>query len=984
MESSVGSRAQGFVVRRIVPVDLLDSRAIELEHESSGLRVLHVQNEDVENLFSITFPTAPRDDTGVPHILEHSVLAGSRKYPAKEGFFGLLQRSLATFINAMTADEHTLYPVSSTVPKDLFNLADVYWDAVFHPLLTEHTFRREGHRLELAVAGDRSSALVVKGIVYSEMQGNYSGAEALAWRAMDQGLFPNSIYGLDAGGDPDAIVNLTYQDFRAFYERHYQPGHAMVVVYGNIATERYLEFIAERLSDSEGRPPPQRPPEHQPRWPEPRTLQIKVPVAPSDRGRSWLALGWICGDGTDPERTMDLALLYALLVGHPGAVLRKAVLDSKIGDDLALTHFSSKRLDSTIHVGVRGAEARRADDFVEVVLSTLRKLVADGIPRDAVETASQQLAYSTLEINDSFPTDLLWKLSTRYVLTGDPFPALKSAEYLRQARLRALDDPGHLSKLITTTLLENPHRLLLVAEGDPDWTRRRDEALTESLRARKASMAPADLDRLVADAAEFERLEASKDDDAFQGFPELAISDLPKRPRSIPSVVERAGRLEFLENQVFANGINYLELDLDLGHLPADLLPYVALFTRCLGKLGTKHRRWAETSAEVAACTSGIRGWTQVDSHAVEASRTLRSFRLQTSFLDGNADRALSAVEDLLFNMEFGDPDRLGEILAEERSQGRAHVAWRAHQLAAHHATRLMSPEGWLSHQVYGVPQIRRVERISDGFTSKNAELMDQTTARLSEVRDALARTLRLTASFTGSSAERDRVERRVRSWANRAPAGSLVPPGAPEDEPFRNAGLAAPMDVAFCYYVVPGPHYADPASPALRVASTHFRHQYILDEVRLRGAAYGAWCTPDMAHRAFQLGSYRDPQIARTLGVFRNAAAAAAQLEWSAREIERAILVTAKDSLRPNRPGEATSTALWWHVHGMTDEVRLARYQALISVSAADARRALIDVLERGAQSASVCVVSSREKLEAANLEVGEGSLNVEDIFGG
>ena len=191
-------------------------------------------------------------------------------------------------------------------------------------------------------------------------------------------------------------------------------------------------------------------------------------------------------------------------------------------------------------------------------------------------------------------------------------------------------------------------------------------------------------------------------------------------------------------------------------------------------------------------------------------------------------------------------------------------------------------------------------------------------------------------------------------------------------------------MDVAFCYHVVVGPHYADPASPALRVASTHFRHLYILDEVRLRGAAYGAWCTPDSFHRAFQLGSYRDPQIARTLGIFRNAAEAAAKLEWSPREIERAILVTAKDSLRPNRPAEATSSALWWHVHGLTDELRLSHYQSIISVDSVQARRALINVLESAAEQASVCAVSGREKLVAANAELGANGLTIEDVFEG
>ena len=246
MDATPGTRSHGFIVRRATPVSLLDSLAIELEHEATGLRLLHVSNSDVENLFSITIPTPPTDDTGVPHILEHSVLAGSRKYPAREGFFALYQRSLATFINAMTADEHTLYPASSTVPKDLFNLADVYWDAVFCPLLTEHTFRREGHRLQFAEPEDSSSELVIKGIVYSEMRGDYSAAEALARRAIDRGLFPDSAYGRDAGGDPDTIPTLSYDGLRSFHQQHYQPSQSLVVVYGNIPTEEYLAFVAGR------------------------------------------------------------------------------------------------------------------------------------------------------------------------------------------------------------------------------------------------------------------------------------------------------------------------------------------------------------------------------------------------------------------------------------------------------------------------------------------------------------------------------------------------------------------------------------------------------------------------------------------------------------------------------------------------------------------------------------------------------------------
>ena len=247
MDTRPGTQIHGFVIRRVTPVALLNSLAIELEHEATGLRLLHVKNDDTENLFSIVFPTPPDDDTGAAHILEHSVLAGSRKFPAREGFFELTKRSPGTFINAMTASEHTLYPVSSAVPKDLFNLAEVYWDAVFHPLLTEHTFRREGHRLELASADDLASELVIKGIVYSEMQGAYSSAESLIGDAMSRHLFPESPYGRDSGGDPDAIPALSYEGLRSFYARHYGASQALVVVYGNIPTEQYLAFAAERL-----------------------------------------------------------------------------------------------------------------------------------------------------------------------------------------------------------------------------------------------------------------------------------------------------------------------------------------------------------------------------------------------------------------------------------------------------------------------------------------------------------------------------------------------------------------------------------------------------------------------------------------------------------------------------------------------------------------------------------------------------------------
>jgi Zn-dependent M16 (insulinase) family peptidase len=983
MDTSPGTKIHGFVVRRVTPVELFGSLALELEHEATGLRLLHVKNDDTENLFSIVFATPPDDDTGAAHILEHSVLAGSRKFPAREGFFELTKRSPGTFINAMTASEHTLYPVSSAVPKDLFNLAEVYWDAVFHPLLTEHTFRREGHRLELASADDRASGLVIKGIVYSEMQGAYSSAESLIGDAMSRHLFPESPYGRDSGGDPDAIPTLSYDGLRSFHARHYGPSQALVVVYGNIPTEQYLAFAAERLAGE-----PRRAADvsiaRQPRWTAPRDIRMTCPVSPNEEGRSWLSLSWICGDGTDPMDSMQLALLEQLLVGHPGAVLRKAILDSKVGEDLALTFLNTKCLDATFSVGVRGARVEHADRFVAVVLDTLQSLVEQGVDRQSIETACQQLAYATLEVGDLFPVQLLWKLSTQYVLTGDPVPVLRSAEHLRAVRERALAEPSHVVRLIRERLLDNPHRLLIVAQGDPAFARRRDDALAERLRARKAAMSQEELERVAAETKEFERLEQQADDlGAFERLPKLGPSDLPRRPRAIPTLFERDGRLDFLDNRVFSNGINYLQLDIDLTHLPAPLLAYTGPFAHCLGKLGAAGQSWAQTAARAASCTSGVYGWAELDAHGADPSNTRRSLRLMTSFLDGRGEEALKLVEDLLFSLDFENEGRLGEILIQARARQRAALASRASDLARTHAARLLSREAWLNDEAHGLGQIRLIERLATGFAAGDQQLVEQTVATLQTLRKAIAGTARLTASFTGSPDERALARRYAGYWVQRQAPRAPEPIEWVPNGSSRRIGLASAMDVAYCEYVLPGPYYNDPVSAALQVASTYYRQQYVMDEVRLKGAAYGAWSSADAFHGTFDLGSYRDPQPVRTLGIFGRALEGVARLKWSPSEIERAIVVTAKDSLRPNRPREATGSALWWHTHGLSNEIRTRRYETLLSVQPAQARAALEQVLGQEERLASVCVVSSRDKLEAVNAALEKDKLAIEDVVG-
>ena len=334
-----GEQLHGFEVKAVTPIDELRAVTIELAHQHSGARLLHLYTNDTENLFSINFPTPPSDDTGVPHILEHAVLAGSKKYPVKEPFFEMIKMSMATFINAMTASDHTYYPVASNVKKDLFNLAEVYFDAVFHPLLTEETFKREGHHLAPADPENPTGDLKVTGIVYNEMKGVFSDPESRLYRSMTCRLLPDTLYALESGGDPDAIPDLTYAQLKGFHETYYHPSNGFFFLYGDIPTTDYLAFLADKLdaipkNEASASLRPLRPDvTHQPRWDAPQSVNDTYPVGADEplAEKTYLMLSWLIGDATDPEDVILCRLLSLILLGNEAAPLRKAIIDSKLG-----------------------------------------------------------------------------------------------------------------------------------------------------------------------------------------------------------------------------------------------------------------------------------------------------------------------------------------------------------------------------------------------------------------------------------------------------------------------------------------------------------------------------------------------------------------------------------------------------------------------------------------------------------------------------
>jgi len=978
-----GDRTHGFVIESATPVDALRAVAYQIQHEQSGAQLIHLHADDAENMFSISFPTPPPDDTGLPHILEHAVLSGSRKFPVRDPFFEMLKMSMATFLNAMTGSDCTYYPVASNVKQDLFNLAEVYFDAVFHPLLAEETFKREGHHLAPVAKDQPTGDLTVSGIVYNEMKGAFSNPESRLIRCAGHGLFPDTIYGRESGGDPEHIPDLTYADFKRFHETFYHPSNARFFLYGDVPTEDHLAFLEERLSAFD-RQPVETDIARQPRWSEPRSMEDSYPVGQDERDeeKTYVLLNWLVGDGADPQDVASLYALSRILLGNEAAPLRKAIIESKLGQDLVFSGYSSEGLESVFRVGLKGTERDRVEPFTELVIQTLTSLAEGTIEQERVQAAFQQAAYHYLEIMSAFPLHMMDRVLSAWVYGADPLTFLRMPEHLAACRQRYEDDPQFFNKLIRERLLDNPHRLTAVLTPDREWQGRTDAAFAERMKGIRAPLADDDLKRIADEADALDREAGTPNPpEALAKLPQLSVADLPPKPKHIPTTVEQLpGDVQFLQNDVFANGVNYLHLDFGLRGLPAELWTYLPYYADSVRKLGAAGMDYEQIAQRVAASTGGIGCQTHLSGHASDPARTVRSVRLSLKSLDEQIEPALAVLHDLLFGLDPKDRPRLRDVLAQALAHYQTDLVHNGSWTAGLHAARGLDPEGHLSDLVYGLPQLAQAGRLNEQFE----DLADGLMAKIEAVRDFLLVRGRLTVSFTGSDEARGTVCAALSDWI-----GSLrdepVDDAPIEFTPFETPpreGLAGPIQVAHCAQVLPAYHQSHPDAPLLTLGAHLVGFEHMLNEIRLKGGAYGAWCRYSGLTGRLSLGSYRDPHVTKTLEIFAHAADYVREAGWTQTDMDRAIIATAKNDEKPIRPAEATSLALHRHLMGLTPELREQRRERILTASAADVTRVTRELFETNLCKGAICVVASREKLEEANQQMPASPLAIEDIL--
>jgi presequence protease len=927
----------GYAITRREPLERLGAY-IELEHERTGARHIHIECPDDNNGFAVFFPTAPTDSTGVAHILEHVVLAGSQRYPVRDPFFSMTRRSLATFMNALTGSDWTMYLFSTRNAKDYMNLLDVYLDATFFPRLIEDAFKQEGIRFEFEDPADPKSGLRYKGVVFNEMKGALATPGAAIDRAIGKTLFPGLPYAHVSGGDPQEIPKLTWERLRNFHARHYHPSNARFYTYGNQSLETTLEQIENRALSRFQRIEVDSSIPNVRRFSEPAAAvaQFPAPVGEDNSRKAEGLTAWVTIPTADSFRLLAMKVLAEVLLANAGSPLRKALIDSGLGSALADgSGLHDDYRESVFAAGLKGIAGEDAEKVQQVVLETLEQLADHGLDASQVDAAIHHLEFEKRErSNAGFPYALrvLFSSMPAYLYDGDPLAALNfdaDLEHLQSARAEG----RFFENLIRAELLDNPHRALVTVVPDAGLEERQRQEELQRLVAIEAGLPDAERARIVAEALRLKAEQEAKHDVSV--LPTLELSDIPMQFEDVTGrdVEVKQARVEFYPQPT--NGITYLDIRSDFAALTNEEKDLLPLFSRALTQSGAAGQDYVRIAARIASHTGGVGAAAQVQSLAMRDDY-LQSFVISGRALDRNARPFVELLTDLVARLEI-EPRRLKEIIAEISTRLESSLAGLGFQFALLRAHSKLSSEGAVNDQLQGIGMLhtmRRLARLGD------QDLPDVITS-LDDIRKQLFRSGSLRIVVTCEESMIEPLRQLLTGLVAALPAGSqdgqVVKPSPVERAP---EARTAPVPVAFNVRVFKTVRFVHEDSPALLVLANYLRDTFLHRELREKGGAYGGYAQAGVASGTFYLGSYRDPNIVRTYDVFDQAVRSVTDEEIEAEALKEAILGACGDVDPLESPDikgrrEATNRAT-----GFTREERERFKQRLLRVTADDLRR--------------------------------------------
>lgn len=976
-----GETLRGFIVRRVEAVGDIGCTAYEIEHLATGAKVLHLHGSDSENLFAVGFRTPPWDSTGIAHILEHSVLAGSETYPVKDAFNELSRATLQTFINAFTYPDKTVYPVASQVPADYFNLARVYADLVLKPRILRETFQQEGHHLEFVKPDDPASGLTVSGIVYNEMKGAYSSPEGLMVKALQQNLFPDNPYGFDSGGDPEAIPQLTWEQLREFHRLYYSPSNAYFFLYGSIPTEEHLAFLEGVLAGF-GRVRVDSAIGLQPRWDKPRAARDCFPIAKGDSParKSAVNLAWMAAENTQPDEVLLLRVVAHALVGTAAGPLRKALVDSGLGEDLSpVTGLEPDLRQVVFGVGLRGTDPDRKEAIEQLVLKTLEDLSRTGFDRDLIEAALHQVEFHGREIvRGAYPygITLMSRVFHTWLYDGDPLAPLKFNPLIEGIRQRWQREPGLFQNVIRTWFLENPHRLTSVMEPSHGCMDESEARFRQRMAELQAALSETDRERVRDEAFRLKVLQSQPDSpEALASLPRLRRADIPREVERIPSERGRADGVDVLKHEIFGNGIVCLDCAFDVSHVPEELQPWLPLLGKFARGMGAAGRRY-DTMATRISMTMGGLGVQLASGFGRDGKEAWQRMVFRMRALHRNIPEAVGLIGDILAAGDLADRRRMEDLVLEKRNSLQSAVIPSGHLFAQRTAASTLTLPSLRDEQWNGRIQLRLLNGLAERFAA------EPLVAAMERLKALVFGRGRLLINVTGDAEGIDRVMKEIGKLTGRlgsgAPGGSTasVPPGPAQ------LGVSIAAQVCYVAQVAAAPGYLDPSSAALAVASRELSKGYLYNRIRVQGGAYGGMSLYDPVGRIFSYLSYRDPNLEETLKVYEGAARHLLDAGIGADELEKTVIGTLGSLDRPSDPAGKGYLAMVRHFSGITDTDRQAFRDRVLAMTPDGLLKAVRDVLVPALDMSSVAVYAGQDRLARARATTVP-KLSIEPLMG-
>lgn len=962
-------------IHDLAEYEILDEHRVEdvqsdgfiLRHKKSGARIAILSNNDDNKVFYIGFRTPPEDETGVPHIIEHTTLCGSKKFPVKDPFIELAKGSLNTFLNAMTYPDKTVYPIASCNDQDFKNLMDVYLDAVFNPNITkyEEIFKQEGWHYELTGKDDE---LKINGVVYNEMKGAYSSPDEVLSSQIYRSLFPDNTYSKDSGGNPEYIPKLTYEAYLDFYHKYYHPSNSYIYLYGDMDVVERLEWLDKEYLSLYDYKKVNSEINKQPAFDKIKNVeaQYSITMDDSQENKTYLSYNRVVGDTLDEMLYQAFDVLDYALVSSPGAPVKQALIDAGIGDDV-YGSYDAGILQPVFSFVAKNANASQADEFESIIENTLKEVVKTGINKEALLAGINSSEFKFREADfGQFPKGLLFGLNCLDSWLFDDMKPFIHLECLGTfAKLRKAVDTDYFEKLIQEYLLDNTHGSSVTVKPKRGLGNEREEALAKELSDYKASLSDEEIKKLIEDTEHLKKYqeEPSSDED-LRKLPMLTRADMKKNAMAFSNIEDELLDVKVVRHDIESNGIDYISFLFDAGDFAQSELGYLGFFTNALGLVSTEKYSYTDLANATNIYTGGISTGTASHPDIKDRNNFVFKFEVKLKVLEKNLDKALELMEQMLLTSDFTDTKRLGELVAQIKARLQANLSSSGHLVAAMRSMSSFSRYALYQDELKGIAFYRSICHIEKELSESPKSVSD----KLAAIAKKLFARNRMLISFTGNNEAYGNVkpslEKVIAGFDKMSAVGNQA-------EVHFNTAKEAFIDASQIQYVAKTGDFICEGyeyTGALRLLRIILSYDYLWINVRVKGGAYGCMNTFLRSGESYFV-SYRDPNLSDTLDVYDRIPEYIKSFSPDERDMTKYIIGTFSALDTPMNPEAKGSRSLSAYLEGITYEQIQKERNEILNAQPEDIRR-LADLVEAVLKKDSICVIGNENMIkESAGL---------------